>query len=131
MPLARSLTVLSVDDQAAMRMLTRNALKSIGIGEVLEACDGEEALRVILARKQPISLILSDVNMPGIDGIGLLRAVRSHTPIAKTPFILLTGWADQELVAKAIKFGVNSLVAKPFTVTSLKEKMVAVLGTLQ
>jgi two-component system chemotaxis response regulator CheY len=62
--------------------------------------------------------------------MGLLRALRSHGPTAKTAFIMLTGRADKELVQKAVQLGVNNYLVKPFTVQTLKEKIEAVFGKL-
>ncbi|MFO0285059.1 MAG: response regulator, partial [Brevundimonas sp.] len=72
----------------------------------------------------------SDFNMPNLDGLGLLRAVRAHGPSSKTAFIMLTGRADRELVQRAAQFGANNYLVKPFTVAQLKEKLETVFGTL-
>ena len=79
---------------------------------------------------QPPHLIISDFNMPNLDGLGLLRAVRAHGPSSKTAFIMLTGRADRELVQRAAQFGANNYLVKPFTVAQLKEKLETVFGTL-
>ena len=86
------------------------------------------ALREIVTK--PAHLIISDYNMPNLDGLGLLRAVRAHPPISKTAFIMLTGRADRELVQRAVQFGVNNYLVKPFTTQTLKEKIEAVFGPL-
>jgi two-component system chemotaxis response regulator CheY len=128
MPAPASIRVLVVDDQMTMRSLVRTGLQQLGLVDVNEAPDGEEALRSLLTR--PVHLVISDYNMPKLDGLGLLRAIRSHPPLAKTAFIMLTGRADKELVQKAVQFGVNNYLVKPFTVTTLKEKIEAVFGKL-
>ena len=92
------------------------------------AVDGEEGLRHMLGR--PVHLVISDYNMPKLDGLGLLRAIRSHPPIQKVAFIMLTGRADKELVQRAVQFGVNNYLVKPFTVQTLKEKIEAIFGVL-
>ena len=79
---------------------------------------------------RPYQLVISDYNMPKLDGLGLLRAVRSHPPISKTAFIMLTGRADKDLVQRAVQFGVNNYLVKPFTVATLREKIEAVFGAL-
>ena len=79
---------------------------------------------------RPFQLVISDYNMPKLDGLGLLRAVRSHPPISKTAFIMLTGRADKDLVERAVQFGVNNYLVKPFTVATLREKIEAVFGAL-
>jgi two-component system chemotaxis response regulator CheY len=128
MPAPASIRVLVVDDQMTMRSLVRTGLQQLGLVDVSEAPDGEEALRNMLTR--PVHLVISDYNMPKLDGLGLLRAIRSHPPLAKTAFIMLTGRADKELVQKAVQLGVNNYLVKPFTVTTLKEKIEAVFGKL-
>jgi two-component system chemotaxis response regulator CheY len=122
------MNVLIVDDQVSLRSLVRTGLQQLGFKEIREAPDGEEGLRSILTRQT--HLIISDYNMPKLDGLGLLRAVRSHEPIRATAFIMLTGRADKELVARAVQFGVNNYLVKPFTVATLKDKIEAVFGTL-
>jgi len=128
MPAAASINVLIVDDQQTMRSLVRSGLQQLGFRDFHESPDGEAGLRAILTNGA--KLVISDYNMPKLDGLGLLRAIRSHPPIRTTPFVMLTGRADQELVARAVQFGVNNYLVKPFTVATLKEKLEAVFGTL-
>ena len=128
MPNAAALKVLVVDDQFSVRQMTRLALEKIGVRLIHEAENGQEALSKALA--QPLDLIISDFNMPEMDGIGLLRAVRGHQAIRKTPFILITGRGDRELVVKAAQAGVNNYVVKPFDESILRQKMEAVLGRI-
>lgn len=127
MPAAASLHCLVVDDQMTMRSLVRTSLQQLGVREIREAADGEIALREIVSK--PAHLIISDYNMPNLDGLGLLRAVR-YIPTSKTAFIMLTGRADRELVQRAVQFGVNNYLVKPFTVAQLKGKLEAVFGPL-
>jgi two-component system chemotaxis response regulator CheY len=128
MPAATSISVLIVDDQQTIRSLVRTGLQQLGFSNMFEASDGEEGLRQMLIK--PAQLVISDFNMPKLDGLGLLRAVRAHEPISKVAFIMLTGRADRELVQRAVQFGVNNYLVKPFTVATLKEKIEAVFGTL-
>jgi len=128
MPVASAIETLIVDDQSTMRSLIRTVLGQIGITSVREAYDGEEALRALVTR--PAHLIISDFNMPKLDGLGLLRAVRAHNPIKHAAFIMLTGRADVDLVARARQFGVNNYVVKPFTAQILKQKIEDVFGAL-
>ena len=128
MPASSSLACLVVDDQQTMRSLVRTGLQQLGFRTIYEAPDGEEGLRHMLSR--PVHLVISDYNMPKLDGLGLLRAIRSHPPIQKTAFIILTGRADKELVQRAVQFGVNNYLVKPFTVQTLKEKIEAIFGVL-
>ena len=128
MPAASSISVLIVDDQQTIRSLVRTGLQQLGFSTLLEAPDGEEGLRQMLTK--PAQMVISDFNMPKLDGLGLLRAIRAHPPISKSAFIMLTGRADRELVQRAVQFGVNNYLVKPFTVATLKEKIEAVFGTL-
>ena len=128
MPSPANIKVLVVDDQQSMRSLVRTGLQQLGFANIAEASDGEDGLRSLLAR--PANLVISDFNMPKLDGLGLLRAVRAHPPLANTAFILLTGRADKELVQRAVQFGVNNYIVKPFTVAGMKEKIEAVFGVL-
>ncbi len=83
-----------------------------------------------MRRVQPLDLIISDFNMPEMDGLGLLRAVRGHPAVRKVPFILLTGRGDRELVVKAAQAGVNNYLVKPFTAEILRGKIEPVIGKL-
>jgi two-component system, chemotaxis family, chemotaxis protein CheY len=128
MPLAAALKVLVVDDQSSMRAVTRMALEKIGVRLIHEAENGQLALQKAVG--QPLDLIISDFNMPEMDGLGLLRAVRGHPAVRKLPFILITGRGDRELVVTAAQAGVNNYLVKPFTEAMLREKMEQVMGKL-
>jgi two-component system chemotaxis response regulator CheY len=128
MPAASSLKTLIVDDQQTMRSLVRTSLHALGITNTKEVADGEDALRFLLTAQ--VNLVITDFNMPKLDGLGLLRAIRAHPPTAKTAVIMLTGRADRELVQRAVQFGVNNYLVKPFTTQTLKEKIEAVFGAL-
>ncbi|HVY85153.1 MAG TPA: response regulator [Caulobacterales bacterium] len=128
MPAPSALRVLVVDDQLTMRTLIQSTLQQLGFSQIATAGDGEEGLKALLA--SPAHLVISDFNMPKLDGLALLRAIRGHEPIRKTAFIMLTGRADAELVKRAMQYGVNNYIAKPFTAAALKSKIEAVFGAL-
>ncbi|RYE64778.1 MAG: response regulator [Oxalobacteraceae bacterium] len=128
MPAASAIHTLIVDDQMSMRSLIRTSMQQLGFREFREAADGEIGLREMIGK--PAHLVISDFNMPKLDGLGLLRAVRAHPPTQGAAFIMLTGRADRELVARAVQFGVNNYLVKPFTVAQLKEKLEGVFGPL-
>ena len=111
-----------------MRLLVRGGLQQLGFKEFEEAADGEAGLRSLVAK--PANLVISDFNMPKLDGLGLLRAVRTYPPTSKTAYIMLTGRGDADLVQRAVQFGVNNFLVKPFTVATLREKIEAVFGAL-
>jgi len=128
MPLAMTFKVLVVDDQLTMREVTRLALQEMGVRQILDAENGDDAFKK--ATTQPLDMIISDFNMPGMDGLGLLRAVRGHPAVRKLPFILVTGRGDNALVVTAAQAGVNNYIVKPFTAEMLREKVEAVVGKL-
>lgn len=128
MPAAAAIKVLVVDDQLTMRALIRSALQEIGFRDIADAGDGEEGFKSLLAR--PAHLVISDFNMPKLDGLGFLRAVRAHDTTKKAAFIMLTGRADKELVQRAMQFGVNNYITKPFSPASLRVKIQEVFGPL-
>ena len=128
MPFAAALKVLIVDDQFSVRQMTRMTLEQIGIRHIHECENGRQAFDKVVI--QPLDLIISDYNMPEMDGLGLLRAVRGHAAVRKLPFILLTGRGDRELVVQAAQAGVNNYLVKPFTGPILRQKIEQVIGKL-
>jgi two-component system chemotaxis response regulator CheY len=120
--------VLVVDDQLTMREVTRLALQEMGVRQIIDAENGDDAFKK--ATTQPLDMIISDFNMPGMDGLALLRAVRGHPAVRKLPFILVTGRGDNALVVSAAQAGVNNYIVKPFTTEMLREKVEAVVGKL-
>lgn len=128
MPAAASIKALVVDDQQTMRSLVRNGLREIGLTDIREAVDGEDGLRSLLA--SPVNLVISDYNMPKLDGLTFLRAVRTAPQLKGVGFIMLTGRADNDLVQRAVQFGVNNYLVKPFTVATLRQKLEDVYGAL-
>jgi two-component system, chemotaxis family, chemotaxis protein CheY len=128
MPAAAILKVLVVDDQNSVRQMTRITLEQIGIRQIHEAENGKQAMDT--AALQPLDLIISDFNMPEMDGLAFLRALRGHPAARKVPFILLTGRGDRELVVKAAQAGANNYLIKPFTADILRQKIEQVMGRL-
>jgi two-component system chemotaxis response regulator CheY len=120
--------VLVVDDQTSVRQMTRLTLEQIGVKLIHEAENGNQAVEK--ATVQPLDLIISDFNMPEMDGLGLLRAIRGHPSARRVPFILVTGRGDRELVVKAAQAGANNYVVKPFTADILRNKIEQVVGKL-
>lgn len=128
MPAAAKLNAVVVDDQMTIRSLVRTSLQQIGIVNVREFPAAGEALQSVLV--QPPHIIISDFNMPQMDGLEFLRALRSNAHMSNTAFILLTGRADKDLVARAVQFGANNYLVKPFTVAIIKQKIEQVVGPL-
>lgn len=128
MPAARDLTVAVVDDMRSMRAIVRDCLNQIGVTNVTEFGDGAAALEAMKAF--PSHLIISDMNMPVMDGLDLLAAVRKTPGLERIAFIMLTSRGDVDLVKKAIALGVNNYLTKPFTAATLRKKIEAVVGAL-
>jgi two-component system chemotaxis response regulator CheY len=128
MPQAAKLNVVVVDDQSSIRGLVRAGLNGIGVSEVREYGSAADALGSLKA--QPSNIVISDFNMPEMDGLEFLRALRADDKFKNTAFILLTGRADKDLVKRAVQFGANNYLVKPFTVAVLKQKIEQVVGAL-
>jgi two-component system chemotaxis response regulator CheY len=121
------LDVLIVDDSAAIRKILQRVLRQaeMSIGEVFEAGDGVEALASLKAHK--VGLVLSDINMPNMDGLQLLSQVRA-TPEWKTlPVLMITTEGSQNKVLEAVNLGASGYVRKPFTADQIKEKLVGLV----
>lgn len=128
MPAAAAIKVMVVDDQSSMREMIRRSLQDLGFRDVRARGCASAALDEM--RTDRVHLVISDYNMPEMDGLQLLAAVRSDPVINKTVFIMLTGSSDRELVQKAAALGVNNYLVKPFAPGALKEKIERVFGAL-
>ncbi|WP_445193069.1 response regulator [Sphingomonas sp. Tas61C01] len=128
MPAASAIKVMVVDDQASMRAMIRRSLQDLGFRDVRDKGAATEALASI--KSDRVHLIISDFNMPEMDGLELLKAVREDPVIGKTVFIMLTGSSDRDLVQKAAALGVNNYLVKPFAPAALKDKIERVFGEL-
>lgn len=118
----RDVSILIVDDTATAREVVRKALQhNFGTETVLTAADGREALE-ILGRSR-VDIIISDWNMPRMDGEELLYAVRQNEATKKTPFIMMTSNEDRDFIVTAIQLGVTNYIIKPFTPHELTEKL--------
>lgn len=128
MSLREQLRVMVVDDMSTSRGLITQALDAIGIQNVATAGDGKSALASIA--KSPVHLVISDYNMPEMDGLHLLHYLRSSPQTQKTGFLLITGRADPEVINKGKQLGMNNFLAKPFQATDLKSAIEAIVGRL-
>lgn len=128
MSLKSSLKVMIVDDMGVSRGLLVQAIEEIGIWKNQAENDGRAALQKLIA--DPVHLVLSDYNMPGMDGLELLRALRQNKSTARIGFILVTGSPTPDLVAKGRALGLNNIIKKPFSTASLKQCIESVVGPL-
>lgn len=113
--------VLVVDDFPTMRRIIKNLLKQLGFENIEEAENGEDAYRKL--KSGDFGLVVSDWNMPVMEGIELLKKLRSDPQLKDIPFLMVTAEAEKEKVIEAIKAGVDNYIVKPFTGEVLKEKL--------
>jgi two-component system, chemotaxis family, chemotaxis protein CheY len=117
--------VLVVDDSAAMRRSITNALQRIGYADVIEASNGRDALTQV---DESIGLIITDWNMPSMNGVELTRAVRASRFGQSVPIMLVTTRGARDDIIAAIEAGVTSYILKPVTPSVLREKIERVLA---
>ena len=114
--------VLLVDDSSTMRRIQKNQIIGLGVADVLEAENGEDAWEKLSAN-MPIDLILLDWNMPVMDGHTFLKKVRAEAAYKQVKIIMCTSESEKSRVVEALKAGANNYIVKPFTPESLKEKL--------
>jgi two-component system chemotaxis response regulator CheY len=114
--------LMLVDDSQTMRRIQRTQLNGLGISDILEAANGEEALG-LLQSNAAIDIILLDWNMPVMDGFTFLKKVRADATYRNVKIIMCTSEAEKMKVVEAIKAGANNYIVKPFTPEALKEKL--------
>ncbi len=119
-------TFLVVDDFESMRKVTCNQLRQLGASRILQAANGAEALKIVAT--QPITMVLSDWNMPVMDGLEFLLSLRASPQFFAMPFLMITAEAERERVMQAIKAGVSELLVKPYTAGRLSDRIEKVLG---
>ena len=113
--------ILIVDDFSTMRRIIRNLLRDLGFNNTHEADDGNTALPML--RTGNFDFLITDWNMPGMQGIDLLRVVRADANLVKLPVLLVTAEARRDQIVLAAEVGVNGYIVKPFTAQTLKEKI--------
>lgn len=121
--------VMVVDDFKTMRKLVIQSLSVCGLTNVVEAEDGAAALPLIEAASKasdPFGLVVSDWNMPNMQGIELLKKVRAQEATKALPFLLVTAEAEQKNIIEAVQAGVSNYIVKPFSPATFKEKLLAV-----
>jgi two-component system, chemotaxis family, chemotaxis protein CheY len=119
--------VLVVDDSAAIRKILQRVLRQTGmaINTIHEAGDGQEALELLRSRR--VDLVLTDINMPRMDGLELLAAIRRSSEWAAVPVVMITTEGGEAKVAEAVRLGAAGYVRKPFTADQITEKLAGIL----
>lgn len=122
-----AIDVLIVDDSAAIRKILHRVLvqADVPLGRVVEAGDGVEALEALKSNK--VALILSDINMPNMDGLQFLSAVKAKPDVKDVPVIMVTTEGGSSKVMEAVKLGAVGYVRKPFTAEQIKEKLIGII----
>lgn len=113
--------ILIVDDFSTMRRIIKNLLRDLGYNNTVEADDGNTALPVL--KKGGIDFLVTDWNMPGMDGLELLKNVRAEPELQHLPVLMVTAESKREQIIEAAQAGVNGYIVKPFTAATLKEKI--------
>jgi two-component system chemotaxis response regulator CheY len=117
----KSIKILVVDDFPTMRRIIKNLLKDLGYENVDEAEDGAMALEKL--RNNTFDFVVSDWNMPNIDGLTMLKQIRADEQLAKMPVLMVTAEAKKENIIAAAQAGASGYVVKPFTAATLEEKL--------
>ena len=129
MPDPSKIKFLVVDDFSTMRRIVRNLLKELGYVSADEAEDGAIALQKL--RNGDFNFVVSDWNMPNMDGLQLLQAVRADPRLKHLPVLMITAEAKKENIIAAAQSGANGYIVKPFTAATLNEKLVKIFEKLE
>jgi len=117
----KDMKILIVDDFSTMRRIIKNLLRDLGFTNTQEADDGQTAWPLLQTGN--FDFLVTDWNMPGMDGLTLLKKVRADDKLSTLPILLVTAEAKREQIIEAAQAGVNGYVVKPFTAITLKEKI--------
>jgi two-component system chemotaxis response regulator CheY len=125
----KDINILIVDDFSTMRRIIKNLLRDLGFNNTSEADDGQTAFPML--QKGGFDFLVTDWNMPGMDGLTLLKSVREDEKLANMPVLMVTAEAKREQIVVAAEAGVNGYVVKPFTAVTLKEKIEKIFQRLE
>lgn len=125
----KNLKFLVVDDFSTMRRIVRNLLKELGYANVEEAEDGAIALQKL--KQQSFGFVVSDWNMPNMDGLQLLQAIKKDDQLKHIPVLMVTAEAKKENIIAAAQAGASGYVVKPFTAATLDEKLTKIFQNMQ
>ena len=125
----KNMRILIVDDYSTMRRIIKNLMRELGFSNLDEADDGTTALPMLKTGKY--DFLITDWNMPGMQGIDLLAEVRKDPEMAEMPVLMVTAQAKKEEIVRAAQAGVNGYVVKPFTAETLKEKIAKIFERIE
>lgn len=118
-------TVLIIDDLESTRKIIADYLRKFGITKIVEAANGVEAMKILASH--PVTIILSDWNMPVMNGLELLLSVRSNDRLYALPFMMITAETERELIMQAVQAGVSDLLVKPFSYSNFAQRLTRML----
>lgn len=124
----KTTSILIVDDMPSIRYLVKSALRTLAYDRIYEASDGEVGYKILMESYRsdsPIQVIISDWNMPKMNGLEFLKKVRSKKELEQLPFILLTSESEREQVAEAVLAGASQYIIKPFSAKVFEDKLKA------
>ncbi len=124
-----SINILIVDDSITIRRIIKNALKTVGFPDTIEASNGKEALQKLTTDN--IDFVITDWNMPEMNGLDFIKEVRANPVYSNIPILMITTRGTEHDVIEALQAKVNSYIVKPFTPQELKEKIEGILKTVQ
>src|SRR6516225_2114604 len=124
----KAMKILVVDDFPTMRRIVRNLLKDLGYTNVEEAENGARGLARL--REGGFNFVISDWNMPNLDGLAMLKEIRADANLKQLPVLMVTAEAKRENIIAAAQAGANGYVVKPFTAATLDEKVTNILAKL-
>ena len=127
--LAPNLKILVVDDMESIRQMVKANLKTIGLQNIVEAVDGQDAFEKVVAEKRsdaPFELVISDINMPRCNGIELLKKIKGSDDLKSVPVLMVSTVNEQDVILKAISEGASNYILKPFDQDILREKLLAI-----
>jgi two-component system, chemotaxis family, chemotaxis protein CheY len=125
----KNMKILVVDDFSTMRRIVINVLNALGFNNLAEADDGITALPML--QSDNFDFVITDWNMPGMQGIDLIKNIRADAKLAKIPILLVTAEAKREQIVSAAEAGVNGYIVKPFTPETMEEKINKVFERLE
>ncbi len=119
---------LVVDDFSTMRRIVTGLLKELEFTKMAEAEDGSAAMKILETGAAPITFVLTDWNMPVMDGLALLKKIRATPALSHLPVLMITAEAKKENIVEAAQAGADGYIVKPFNAATLKEKIEKILA---
>jgi two-component system chemotaxis response regulator CheY len=126
--MAVELNFLVVDDFSTMRRIVSGLLRDLGYSKIYEAEDGAAALKILQSNEVRVDFVVTDWNMPVMDGLTLLQSIRSIDGLSQLPVLMVTAEAKKENIIAAAQAGADGYIVKPFNAGTLKEKLDKILS---